>query len=74
MISSLTSDSVVEFQGADLALEVRKARMSDIAPAREQSQAAAQTGEGAQRVLIAENIGRSGAELCSGHWEAERRR
>jgi len=32
MISSLTSDSVVEFQGADLALEVRKARMSDIAP------------------------------------------
>jgi len=32
MISSLTSDSVVEFLGADLALEVRKARMSDIAP------------------------------------------
>ena len=31
MISSLTSDSVVEFLGDDLALEVRKARMSDIA-------------------------------------------
>jgi N-acetylglutamate synthase-like GNAT family acetyltransferase len=32
MISSLTSDSVVEFQGADLPLEIRKAGMSDIAP------------------------------------------
>jgi amino-acid N-acetyltransferase len=32
MISSLTSDSVVELVGGDLALEVRKARMSDIAP------------------------------------------
>jgi len=32
MISSLTSDSVVEFLGDDLSLEVRKAGMSDIAP------------------------------------------
>jgi amino-acid N-acetyltransferase len=32
MISSLTSDSIAEYAGAELALDVRKARMDDIAP------------------------------------------
>ena len=32
MISSLTSDSVVDFLGPDLPLEIRKAGMNDIAP------------------------------------------
>src|SRR5439155_24554538 len=32
MISSLTSDAIAEYDGAELSLEVRKARMDDIAP------------------------------------------
>jgi amino-acid N-acetyltransferase len=32
MISSLTSDSIAEYEGSELSLDVRKARMDDIAP------------------------------------------